>query len=74
MACGCDDKYTKVAPKVEEPKPKQNIKLAFDCICGIRRLLPSGMKPNTVFDMPACPKCGHGFRAHLTEEGIEEIV
>lgn len=82
MCAGCDKKhwerFTKEhaerEAKAAAEKPKQTLRLAINCLCGITRLLPTGLHPLEIFTMLPCPKCGTGFKGQLTDDGVQEIV
>jgi len=75
MACKpCEEKKKAAAAAVEQSKPVVHpSRLAIHCYCGLTRLIPAGLKPDDIFELVPCPKCGTGFRGKFVGEGVEEL-
>ncbi len=48
-------------------------KLAIDCVCGLRRIIPRNLKFGEQFELTPCPKCGLAARYLFAEDGVHEV-
>lgn len=80
MCAGCDKKTWEAGKKlidesINPPTDTPPVRLAMNCIgCGMKRLLPAGLKVNDTFELVPCPKCFNGFKGQLLEDRIEELL
>lgn len=69
----CEEKKKAAAPTVESPTPEFSF-LTIHCYCGLRRIIPDGLKVGDEFNLIPCPKCGNAFHGRVEEGGVREIL
>lgn len=91
MCFNCDEKKAKATlaegAKVAAPELKgegtvtppvvETSRLYINCVCGLIRLIPAGLKPGDEFELVPCLKCGAPFKGRFVvrdnQKGAEEI-
>ena len=47
--------------------------LAIYCVCGLTRMIPTGLKIGDIFTLVPCIKCGNAFKGRFVGNGVEQI-
>ena len=68
MGCGC-----KGNGKVQDYTSVKPSRLSIYCVCGLQRLLPTGLEEGSEFELTICPKCGNGFRGRFEGEMVRKL-
>jgi predicted RNA-binding Zn-ribbon protein involved in translation (DUF1610 family) len=76
-----EEAKVKQEPKSEYIRPANtpegwpDPRIAMNCPdCGLRRLLPTALKLQDIFELCPCPKCGNAFKGRFVGNGVEEIL
>ena len=74
MACGCKGGNGKVsATEIKDYTPVKASRLSIFCVCGLQRLIPTGLSEGDTFELTICPKCGNGFRGRFEGEMVRKL-
>jgi DNA-directed RNA polymerase subunit RPC12/RpoP len=72
MACKpCEAEAKRKAKAEAKVEEIPSTMLSIECYCGLRRLLPPGLKQGDNVHLDPCPKCGHAFNGLMVEGGIQ---
>lgn len=81
MCAGCTKKTLEIAEAMKKAQEAKAVapqdypppRLAINCVCGLKRLIPTGLKLDDIFDLVPCPKCGMAFKGQFKGDEVQEV-
>ena len=73
--CGCNKAAAPLpAEQVTTPSPEPDRWVILCAGCGLRRLIPAGLKVGETFELVPCPRCSNTLHGQFTGDGVLELL